>query len=163
MATPADRLRSTSTSRVVLALGVLALVALVVLVQRPAGDAGTDGPPATPEPTTSEPSTSERGAPAVASDEEFCDGFRALADSQAQFVAGSSDEAALAESADALVDTGVPAGMSLPARSGYHTLIGSVYDSIGLDVGPEAVGAPADPVDGGDAAFSAYLQQSCPP
>ena len=163
MATPADRLRSTSTSRVVLALGVLALVALIVLVQRPAGDAGTDEPAATSEPTASEPTASERGAPAVASDEEFCAGFRALADSQAQFVAGSGDEAALAESADALVDTGVPAGMSLPARSGYHALIGSVYDSIGLDLEPAAVGAPANPVDGGDAAFSAYLQQSCPP
>ncbi|TGN62833.1 hypothetical protein EXE59_01875 [Nocardioides eburneiflavus] len=152
MTKPADRVRSSSTSRVVLALGVLALVALIVLVQRPAGDAGTD-----------EPAASERGAPVVASDEEFCAGFRALADSQAQFVAGSSDEAALAESADALVDTGVPAGMSLPARSGYYTLIGSVYDSVGLDLEHEAVGAPADPVDGGDAAFSAYLQQSCPP
>jgi hypothetical protein len=158
VATPADRLRSSSTSRVVLALGVLALVALVVLVQRPAGDVGTDEPARAPEETTSSPA-----APAVAGDEEFCAGFRALADSQAQFVAGSSDEAALAASADALVDTGVPAGMSLPARSGYYTLIGSVYDSIGLDLEPAAVGAPADPVDGGDAAFSAYLQQSCPP
>ena len=152
-----------TTPRIVLAAGVLALVALIVLVQRPAGDADTDEPPAAPEPTTSEPTTSERAAPAVASAEEFCDGFRALADSQAQFVAGSTDEAALADSADALVDTGVPAAMSLPARSGYYTLIGSVYDSVGLDLGPEAVGAPADPVDGGDAAFSAYLQQSCPP
>jgi hypothetical protein len=152
-----------TTPRLVLAAGVLALVALIVLVQRPAGDAEPDSTPTATPTATPEETTEERAAPAVASDEEFCDGFRALADSQAQFVAGSSDEAALAESADALVDTGVPAGMSLPARSGYYTLIGSVYDSVGLDLGPEAVGAPADPVDGGDAAFSAYLQQSCPP
>jgi hypothetical protein len=158
VATPADRLRSSSTSRVLLAVGVLALVALVVLVQRPAGDTGSDEPTATPEPTASAPT-----APAVASEEEFCAGFRSLADSQAQFLAGSADEAALQESADALVGTGVPAGMSLPARSGYYTLVGSVYDSIGLSLEPEAVGAPAESVDGGDAAFSAYLQQSCPP
>jgi hypothetical protein len=158
VATPADRLRSSSTSRVVLAVGVLALVALIVLVQRPAGDSGTDEPARATEETTSSPA-----APAVASDEKFCAAFRALAESQAQFVAGAVDEAALEESADALVETGVPAGMSLPARSGYHTLIGSVYDSIGLDLEPGAVGAPAESVDGGDAAFSAYLQQSCPP
>jgi hypothetical protein len=158
VATPADRLRSSSTSRVLLAVGVLALVALVALVQRPAGDTGSDEPSGSPEPSASAPA-----APAVASDEKFCAGFRALADSQAQFVAGAADEAALEESADALVETGVPAGMSLPARSGYHTLIGSVYDSIGLSLEPEEVGAPAEPVDGGDAAFSAYLQQSCPP
>lgn len=157
MATPADRLRSSSTSRVVLAVGVLALVALIVLVQRPAGDSANEPARATEE-TTSSPA-----APAVASDEKFCAGFRALAESQAQFVAGAVDEAALEESADALVETGVPAGMSLPARSGYHTLIGSVYDSIGLGLEPGAVGAPAEPVGGGDAAFSAYLQQSCPP
>jgi hypothetical protein len=158
VATPADRLRSSSASRAVLAVGVLALVALIVFVQRPAGDSGTDEPAGTPEETTSAPA-----APAVASDEKFCAGFRALAESQAQLVAGAVDEAALEESADALVETGVPAGMSLPARSGYYTLIGSVYDSIGLDLEPEAVGAPAESVDGGDAAFSAYLQQSCPP
>jgi hypothetical protein len=159
VATPADRLRSSSTSRVVLAVGVLALVALIVLVQRPAGDSGTDEPARATEEATSSPAA----APAVASDEKFCAAFRALAESQAQFVAGAVDEAALEESADALVETGVPAGMSLPARSGYHTLIGSVYDSIGLDLEPGAVGAPAESVDGGDAAFSAYLQQSCPP
>lgn len=158
MTSPAGRLRSRSTSRVVLALGVLALVALIVFVQRPAGDDDADVPTATPE-----PSTSERAAPAVASDDDFCAGFRALAETQAQFAAGSADDAALEESADALVDTGVPAGMSLPARSGYYTLIGSVYDSIGLSLGPQAVGATDESVAGGDAAFSMYLQQSCPP
>lgn len=148
-----------TTPRVVLAIGVLALVALIVLVQRPAGDPQPDDTSTrAPEETTSAPA-----APAVASDEDFCAGFRALAQSQAEFAAGSADEATLEESADALVDTGVPAGMSLPARSGYYTLIGSVYDSIGLDLAPEAVGATAESVDGGDAAFSAYLQQSCPP
>ncbi|GAB3026609.1 hypothetical protein GCM10011376_13250 [Nocardioides flavus (ex Wang et al. 2016)] len=163
MATPADRIRSWPTSRIVLALGVLALVVLIGVVQRPAGDAPAGAPepagaPATPAETATAPS-----APAVATDEDFCAGFRALADSQAQYVAGSIDEAALEASADALVDTGVPAGMSLPARSGYHTLIGSVYDSIGLSLEPGAVGATREPVAGGDAAFSAYLQQSCPP
>lgn len=144
--------------RLVLAVAVLALVALIVFVQRPAGDDTSGEPTATPESTTS-----ERAAPAVANDEDFCASFRALAESQAQFAAGSADEAALEESADALVDTGVPAGMSLPARSGYYTLIGSVYESIGLALEPEAVGATAESVDGGDAAFTMYLQQSCPP
>jgi len=145
--------------RVVLALGVLALVALVVFVQRPAGDDGEAGttPASTPEETAT-----ERAAPAVASDEDFCAAFRALAESQAQFAAGSAEEDALEESADALVDTGVPAGMSLPARSGYYTLIGSVYESIGLSLEPEEVGATSESVAGGDAAFSSYLQQSCP-
>jgi hypothetical protein len=146
-------------ARVLLALGVLALVGLVVFVQRPAGDTGPDEPTAAP---TSESTTSERAAPAVASDEDFCAAFRALAESQALYAAGSADEAALEDSADALVDTGVPAGMSLPARSGYHTLIGSVYESIGLTLEPEAVGATTESVAGGDAAFSTYLQQSCP-
>jgi hypothetical protein len=145
-------------ARVVLALGVLALVGLIVFVQRPAGDDDAGEPAATPGATTS-----ERAAPAVASDEEFCARFRALAESQAQFAAGSTDEGDLEESADALVDTGVPDGMSLPARSGYYTLIGSVYESIGLDLEPQAVGATAESVDGGDAAFTMYLQQSCPP
>lgn len=148
-----------TTPRIVLAVGVLALVGLIVFVQRPAGDAE---PGSTPT-STPEATTSARPAPAVASDEDFCAGFRALAESQAQFVAGSADETALEESADELVDTGVPTGMSLPARSGYYALIGSVYDSIGLDLEPEAVGATAESVAGGDAAFSAYLQQSCPP
>ncbi len=158
MVTPADRLRSSPTSRILLAVGVLALVGLIVFVQRPAGD---DAAPAAPDATPT--STPTSAAPAVATDEDFCAGFRALADSQAQYVAGAADEAALQESADALVETGVPDGMSLPARSGYFTLVGSVYDSIGLDLEPAAVGAPAESVEGGDAAFSAYLQQSCPP
>lgn len=148
-----------TTPRAVLAIGVLALVALIVLVQRPAGDPEPDDTSTSaPEETTSAPA-----APAVASDEDFCAGFRALAQSQAEFAAGSADEATLEESADALVDTGVPAGMSLPARSGYYALISGVYDSIGLELAPEAVGAPGEPVEGGDGAFSSYMGRFCPP
>ena len=158
-----DRARSWPTSRLLLAIGVLALVGLIVFVQRPAGDTGVDGRVDTPAPDGTPTSTAAPAAPAVADDEDFCAGFRALADGQAQYVSGSADEAALQEAADALVATGVPAGMSLPARSGYFGLISSVYDSIGLDLEPAAVGATTESVEGGDAAFSAYLQQSCPP
>ena len=53
--------------------------------------------------------------------------------------------------------------MSIPARSGYYTVISGVYDSIDDDLAPAAVGAPDEPVDGADAAFSSYLRQFCPP
>ena len=87
-----------------------------------------------------------------------------MAESQGQFVADDDGGADRLEAyASALVAQGVPDTMSLPARSGYFTLIDGVYDSIGLELDPGAVGAPAAPVEGGDAAFSQYLTQFCPP
>ena len=150
----------TPDRRVARALGVgglLVVAALVVFVVRP-----TDAP--SPAPVTDPPSSSAQ-PPAQASDEDFCDGFRGLAESQALYL--SEGEGAepdqLRESADALVEIGVPESMSIPARSGYYTVIGGVYESLDDDLAPAAVGAPDEPLDGADAAFSSYLLQYCPP
>lgn len=154
--------------RALLAAAVVVLIGLVVLVQRPAGD----GDPADPQPaastqetTTAAPSGPETpaftGEPSVATDAEFCAELRGLEGLQGQYVAGDVDEDTLREAAQALVDTGVPAGVSLPARSGYYTLIGGLYDFVGLGLDPAAVGAPDVPVAGGDEAFTAWLDQAC--
>jgi hypothetical protein len=154
--------------RALLAAAVVVLIGLVVLVQRPAGDTA----PADPAPAASTqgatptapsgPETPEfTGEPAVATDAEFCAEFRGLEKLQGRYVAGDVDEDALRESAQALVDAGVPAGLSLSARSGYYTLIGGLYDFVGLGLDPAAVGAPDVPVAGGDEAFTAWLDQSC--
>lgn len=154
--------------RVLLAAAVVVLIGLVVLVQRPAGDTDPAGPqPAasTQETTPAAPSGPETpeftGEPSVATDAKFCAEFRGLEELQGQYVAGDVDDDALRESAIALVDTGVPAGLSLSARSGYYTLIGGLYDFVGLGLDPAAVGAPDVPVAGGDEAFTAWLDQSC--
>jgi hypothetical protein len=154
--------------RVVLAAAVLVLIGLVVFVQRPAGDTAPAAPePAastqeTPAATPSGPETPDfTGEPAVATDAEFCAEFRGLEELQGQYVEGEADEDDLQEAAQGLVDTGVPAGLSLPARSGYYTLIGGLYDFVGLGLDPAAVGAPDVPVAGGDEAFAAWLDQSC--
>ena len=157
-------------SRSVGVAAVLA-VATAVFVLRPVDDervTGTDTDVTTaPSASTSSPSPTSPSVapPARATDEEFCAEFRLLAESQGQFVSSGDDEAVdrLRTSADSLVEAGVPDAMSLPARSGYHTLISGVYDSIGLELAPEAVGAPSEPVEGGDAAFSSYMGQYCPP
>lgn len=173
MAEPADRHRAWSSSRAGLAVGVLALVGLIVFVQRPAGDTGATEAPspagavdtgaATTDSTPSGPPTPAfTGEVPVATDRKFCAEFRELAELQGQFVDGDVDEDTLREAARSLVDTGVPAAMSLPARSGYYTLIGGLYDYVGLGLDPAAVGAPAEPVATGDDAFTTYLQQSCP-
>ncbi|MFC7363376.1 hypothetical protein [Nocardioides astragali] len=169
MPTSTDRSRARLVSRAAGVVAVLA-VAAAVFVLRPVDDgpvtaAGTDAttaPPAstpTPSPALSVP------PPASATDEEFCAEFRRLAESQGQFVSNGGDTSVdrLRASADALVATGVPDAMSLPARSGYYTLISGVYDSIGLELAPEEVGAPGEPVAGGDAAFASYMGQYCPP
>ena len=83
-------------------------------------------------------------------------------DLQRKHAKGDVDEKALRESARALVDTGVPARLSLPARSGYYTLIGGLYDFVGLGLDPAAVGAPDEFIATGEAAFATYLAQSCP-
>ena len=140
--------------------GLLAVAALVVFVARP-----TDGP--SPAPVTDPPSSSAQppSPPAQASDEDFCGGFRSLAESQALHLSEGedADPDQLRDAADALVGAGVPASMSIPARSGYYTVISGVYESIEDDLAPAAVGAPDEPVDGADAAFSSYLLQYCPP
>ena len=168
MPTPTDRLRARLLSRPVGVVAVLA-VATAVLVLRPVDDetvtgAGTEATTA-PSAATSSPSPTSPPVPPPATDEEFCAGFRLLAESQGQFVSSGGDEASdrLRASADSLVAAGVPDAMSLPARSGYYTLMSGVYDTIGLELAPAAVGAPDEPVDGGDAAFSSYLGQYCPP
>lgn len=167
-----DRSRARLLSRAVGVVAVLA-VATAVLVLRPVDDERVTGtrtdattpPSATTDTAGPAPSSPSVSPPARATDEEFCAGFRLLAESQGQFVSDGGDEGGdrLRAAADSLVATGVPDAMSLPARSGYYTLMSGVYDTIGLELAPGAVGAPGEPVDGGDAAFSSYLGQYCPP
>lgn len=64
--------------------------------------------------------------------------------------------------ADDLLAEGVPAAMSLPARTGYYEVIAGAYDSIGLQLPPEAVGSSSAPVEGANAAFTGYLDEYCP-
>jgi hypothetical protein len=162
--------RTRISPQALLATAVVVLVGLVVLVQRPAGDRDDPAAPApaasTQETTPAAPSGPETpeftGTPVVASVAEFCADFRGLEDLQGQYVAGDVDEDALRESAQALVDTGVPADLSLPARSGYYTLIGGLYDFVGLGLDPAAVGAPDEVIAGGDEALTAWLARSCP-
>ncbi|GAA1451199.1 hypothetical protein GCM10009641_85210 [Mycobacterium cookii] len=155
--------RRTPDRRVSRALGVaglLAVAGLVVFVARP-----TDSPPPTPAADPPGSSAQPPAAPAQASDEDFCGGFRRLAESQALHVSQgeSADPDQLRESADALVGIGVPESMSIAARSGYYTVISGVYESVDDDLAPAAVGAPDEPLDGADAAFSSYLAEFCPP
>lgn len=143
----------------VLGAVLLIITVLIIFVLRPNGSPSTGGTPEDAAPADVATSTS----PSSTTDEEFCAEFRRLAESQGQFVSGGSvGEEQLKESADALIGVGIPVNMSLPARSGYFTLVGGVYDSIGLDLDPGVVGAPAAPFEGGDAAFSRYLTQYCP-
>lgn len=159
-----DRLHSYA-----LRAALLVVVVLVLFVLRPTGSPGPSGSeedvaPADVQTTSGTPADGQPSdPPRTATDEEFCAEFVRMAESQGQFVSGGAGGAAqLEDAADALVGVGVPANMSLPARDGYFTLIGGVYDSIGLELAREAVGAPPTAVDRGDAAFSAYLAQYCP-
>jgi hypothetical protein len=171
VAEPSDVQRSGSTARVVLAVALVALIGLIIFVQRPAGDIA---PAATPVPAESAqpeeaPDTRPSGPTTppftgevpVATDKDFCAEFRRVDDLQRQYASGEVDEEALRESAQALVATGVPAGLSLPARSGYYTLIGGLYDFVGLGLDPSAVGAPDAFIATGEEAFATYLAQSC--
>lgn len=147
-----------------LVVGALVVAAVLVFVLAPT-DGGGDAPDAPgAEVAATTPSSTEAVAPPTATDEEFCAGFRVVAERQGLFV-GTEDETsrrALEEAADDLVVGGVPAGMSLPARSGYFTLLNGIYGSIGRNLAPAAVGAPEDAAPDGDAAFSAYLAEYCP-
>lgn len=144
---------------VVLPLTLAGVVLGLVLFTRSGEDqassrqSGTD--PAT---STSVPS------PDRASEEEFCAEFRRLAAAQSEFTIAPDQRGSelLREAADRLVGVGVPETMTLPARSGYFTLVEGIYQSLGLTLDPAAVGALDEPVDGGDRAFSSYLVQYCP-
>lgn len=108
------------------------------------------------------------GPPPEADAADFCAAFLELAEAQISVQdapAGSTDHPAvlgLRAAADDLVETGVPRTMTLVARSGYHTLIGGVYGSLELELTAAAVGAPPEPVEGGDAALAAFLAETCP-
>jgi hypothetical protein len=146
------------------------LVVAVLLVLFVLGPSGEDGPSGTApdavapgDRTTSvvPEEVQTTGPPRRATDEEFCDEFVAMANSEAQFLSdGEAEE--LQRAADDLIAVGVPANMSLPARTGYFRLISSVYETIDLTLAPEAVGAVSSSVEGADPAFSAYLNRYCP-
>jgi hypothetical protein len=141
--------------------GAAVLVGVIVLVlfYRP----GDDDPATGPQPTPTSTPTSV-APPASPSEEAFCAEFRRLAAAQSEYAAAPDARAIelLRDAADRLVEVGVPETMTLPARSGYFTVIDGVYGSLGLSIEPAAVGALDEPVDGADAAFSSYLIQFCP-
>lgn len=145
-----------------LAVGALVVAAVLVFFLAPTDEGGEPADP-TAEVAATSPAT-DAAAPPTATEEEFCAGFRLVAERQGLFV-GAEDETsrrALEEAADDLVVGGVPAAMSLPARSGYFTLMNGIYGSIDRNLSPAAVGAPEDAAPDGDAAFSAYLAEYCP-
>lgn len=153
----------------VLAGGLVVAIVLVLFVLGPGGEqappgAGEDPVGAADPSVSSVPDEAQpTEPPRQATDEEFCAGFVRLANSQGTFVSeGETRPGPLQEAADDLVAIGVPQSMSLPARTGYHAVISGVYETIGLELPPEAVGAAATAVDGADAAFTAYLDQECP-
>ncbi|NYE35346.1 hypothetical protein F4692_000450 [Nocardioides cavernae] len=140
---------------------LLVAVLLVLFVLGPSAEEEPSGAGTTP--AAPEDAAADVGPPAEATDEDFCAGFVALANSQAAFVGGG--EAApepLQEAADDLLAVGVPPAMDLPARTGYHAVLAGIYESIGMDLAPEAVGAASTAVEGADSAFTAYLDQRCP-
>jgi hypothetical protein len=140
---------------------VLALVGLVLTIVLFTGT--RDDPPSTRQPAPA-PSSSAVPSPAVTSEEQFCAEFRRLAAAQTEFTIAPDRRGSelLREAADRLVAVGLPATMTLPARSGYFTLIEGIYQSLGLTLDPASVGALDEPVEGGDDAFSSYLIQYCP-
>ncbi|GAA5124524.1 hypothetical protein GCM10023339_46120 [Alloalcanivorax gelatiniphagus] len=153
----------------VLGAALVVVALMVLLVPRPGGDEGPsgtaqDGASAAGEPTGSAaPQVQTTGAPREATDEAFCEQFVAMANVQGEFISnGETRPDLLEQAADDLVAVGVPASMSLPARTGYFNVISGVYDSIGLGLAPAAVGAAPAPVEGSDVAFTAYLDQYCP-
>jgi len=151
-------------------LGAAIVVAtLVALFLRPGGDespTGTEQDMVAPSAQTTPASQAEAprsGTPRRATDEAFCAKFLEMAESQGRYVSdGERSPELLQRSADGLLEVGVPDTMSLPARTGYYGLISGVYDSIGSELAPEAVGAAVTSFDGADAAFTAYLDQYCP-
>ena len=154
-------------SRYVLGATLVVSVLLVLFVLGPSGDEGPSDAAqdvvAPGDPTTS-PARTEvqaRVPPRQATEEEFCLAFVAVANSEAQFLAGG-EAGELQLSADDLIAVGVPRTMSLTARTGYYRLIASVYETIDMELAPEAVGAVSSSFEGADPAFSAYMDQYCP-
>jgi hypothetical protein len=149
------------------ALVVVALV--VLLVPRPGEDPESSSTaqdvavPGAGDSAAAPEQVQTTGAPRQATDEAFCSEFVAMANSQGDFVSGGETEPELLEqAADDLIAVGVPEAMSLPARTGYYAIISGVYDSIGMELSREAVGAAPTAVEGADAAFTAYLDANCP-
>jgi len=142
-------------------LGVVLLVVLVVVLFA-RGDGG-DQDPAPPE------GVSTPTGPAAPGEDDFCTGYLALADAQAQYAAqpGTAAEA-LRRAADDLVALGVPASMSPLVRTGYYAEISGIYGSLGDDLDRSVVpGALDDDGSGGSTsgsvgAFGGWLAQYCP-
>lgn len=152
------RRRATAPAGLV-AVPLLLIVLAIVLLYRPGGEEGSS--PA-PDPTST-PSTTAV-APPEASEEAFCAEFRRLAAAQGEYAAVPDERASelLREAVDRLVEVGVPSTMTIPARAGYFTVLDGIYSSLGLSLEPGAVGAPDEPVEDADAAFTSYLTQYCP-
>lgn len=160
-----DRLHSYA-----LGAAIVVVAVLILFVLRPTTDARTGGAPGASEDPADVDAGSvapvevqASGPPKEATDEEFCAEFVRLAEGQAQFVGeGETNPDQLERAADALLAAGVPANMSLSARNGYFTLLAGVYETLGMGLAPEAVGAVPAPIDGSDAAFATYLGAYCP-
>lgn len=160
-----DRLHSYALGAAIVVVAVLILFVLRPTTDpRTGGAAGNPENPADVEAGSGAPIEGQAsGPPKEATDEEFCAEFVRLAQGQAQFVSeGEANPDELERSADALLAAGVPANMSLSARSGFFTLLAGVYETLGMSLAPEAVGAAPAPVEGSDAAFAAYLGAYCP-
>ncbi len=157
--------RSTNTPsparrrRVLLQLGVAAGLVAAVLLLRPSG-AADDEPPAD-QPSLAPPVVAPAGP------EQFCAGFRAVAAAHAQHLAAPSDRTsvALVDEAGALVDLGVPAGLSDAGYAALASLVDGVLQSVDTSEGLRAELQDAqDAVDAGpdQAALDRYLSDVCP-
>jgi hypothetical protein len=153
-----------------LAAALVAVALLVLFVPRPDDEAPSSGassdaaPPQATEATTppARGQVETTGAPRQATAEAFCTGFFAMIDEGRRAGEGKARPDRLERLADDLLAEGVPAAMSLPARTGYYEVIAGAYDSIGLQLPPEAVGSSSAPVEGANAAFTGYLDEYCP-
>ncbi|GAA5108493.1 hypothetical protein GCM10023339_07600 [Alloalcanivorax gelatiniphagus] len=130
--------------------------------QDPSGAAPDVAPPEEPAPSP-RPQVEITGPPRESTAEAFCTGFFAMVDEGRRAGEGKARPARLERLADELLAAGVPAAMSLPARTGYYEVISGAYDSLGLELPPEAVGSAPAPLEGANAAFTSYLDQNCPP
>lgn len=151
----------------VLGAALVVVVLLVLFVPRPGGEGPTGPAPDVAPPGETTPAARAEvqttGAPRRATDEAFCDAFVAMVNSEGQPPGERETRTErLEQLADELLAVGVPATMSLPARTGYYEVMSDVYDHIGLELAPEAVGAASLSIEGAGAAFTAYLDKNCP-
>ncbi|WP_210649242.1 hypothetical protein [Nocardioides sp. SYSU D00065] len=153
----------------VLGAALVVVTVCVLFVFRPGGER-SPSPPA--QDSASSDAQASRRAPAQleatepprrATEKAFCDAFVAMVKSEGQ-APGTRETRTdrLERLANDLVAVGVPASMSLPARTGYFEVMSDVYEHIGLELAPEAVGAASLSLEGAEAAFTAYLDQNCP-